>query len=91
MSMCWVAVAWRTCARLVELHCLVWLSASGGTGSQRVRAKTPAELLVPLPLYLGDREMHSRDGQKVLEIIFQWFWQLVPAASEDMKDVPWGV
>lgn len=64
--MCWVAVAWRTCARLVELHCLVWLSASGRARvSICERAKIPAELLVPLSLYLEDREMPSRDGQKM--------------------------
>lgn len=64
--MCWVAVAQRTCARLVELHCLVWLSASGRTRvSICERAKVPAELLVPLSLYLEGREMPSRDGQKM--------------------------
>lgn len=64
--MCSVAVAWGTCARLVEIDCLVWLSASGRTRvSMCERAKIPSELLVPLSPYLEDREMPSRDGQKM--------------------------
>lgn len=51
VNMCWVAVAWGTCARLVKLHCLVWFSASGRARvSMWERAKTPSELLVPFML-----------------------------------------
>lgn len=67
IKVCWVTVACRTCARFVELHYLLWLSASERTRvSVSERAKLPAELLVLFSLYLEDREMPSRDGQKAL-------------------------
>lgn len=62
--MCWVALAWGACARLVELHFLLCLSVSARTGvSMSERAKIPSELLAPLSLFLEDTEMPSGDGQ----------------------------
>lgn len=67
MNMCWVALAWGTCARLVELQFLLWLSFSARTRvSMCERAKIPSELLAPLSLFLEDTEMPSGDGQKML-------------------------
>lgn len=62
-----MAVTSRIYARLVELCCLFWLSASGRTRvSLSERGKIPTELVVPVSLYLEDKEVPSRDRQKAL-------------------------
>lgn len=65
--MCRVTVACRIYARLIELRCPVWLSASKRTRvSMFEGAKIPAELLVLVSLYLEGREMLSGDGHQSL-------------------------